>query len=50
MKDFRLEKAFWEMISGTNDVLRVYGFLKTFLMMVTNLNDYVTDDDEDDFV
>ena len=31
------------MIFGTDDVLPVYGFLITKFMMVTSLNDYVTD-------
>ena len=46
-----LEKAFWEMISGSVDVLPVYGFLKIYIMMVTNMKDYVKDDDdgEDDY-
>ena len=46
-----LEKTFWEMIFGSVDVLPVYGFLKTYIMMVTNMKDYVTldpDDDDDD--
>ena len=42
-----LEKAFWEMITGSEDVLPVYGFLKTYLMMVTNTKDYVTLDPDD---
>ena len=37
-----LEKTFWEMIYGSEDVLPVYGFLKTYIMMVTNMKDYVT--------
>ena len=38
------------MISGNVDVLPVYGFLKTLIMMVTNTKDYVTlDPDDDDF-
>ena len=41
------EKAFWEMIIGSVDVLPVYGFLKTYIMMVTNMKDYVTLDPED---
>ena len=36
-----LEKVFWEMMFGSVDVLPVYGFLKTYIMMVTNLKDYV---------
>ena len=47
-----LEQAFWEMIFGSVDVLPVYGFLKTYFLMVTNMKDYVTldpDDDDADF-
>ena len=43
-----LEKAFWEMIFGIEDALRVYGFLKTYIMMVTNMKNYVTLDPDDD--
>ena len=43
----QLEKAFWEMIFGSVDVLPVYGFLKTNIMMVTNMKDYVTLDPDD---
>ena len=42
-----LEKAFWEMIFGSVDVLHVYSFLKTYIMMVTNMKDYVTIDPDD---
>ena len=35
------------MIFGSEDVLPVYGFLKTYLMMVTNMKDYVTLDDKE---
>ena len=42
-----LEKAFWEMIFGNEDVLPVYGFLKTYNTMVTNMKDYVTLDPDD---
>ena len=48
----RLEKAFWEIIFGSEDVLPVYGYLKTYIMMITNMKDYVTldpDDDDADF-
>ena len=31
-----------------DDVLSVYGFLKTYFMMFTNMKDHVTLDDEDD--
>ena len=48
MKVVYLRKLFWEMFFGSEDVLSVYGFLKSFLMMITSLNDYVTDDDDDD--
>ena len=40
------------MIFGSEDVLPVHGFLKTYFMMVTNMKDYVTldpDDDDADF-
>ena len=43
-----LENAFWEMIFGSVNDLPVYGFLETCFMMVTNLNNYVTDDEDDD--
>ena len=46
------ERAFWEMIFGSEDDLPVYGFLKTYIMMVTNMKDYITldlDDDDADF-
>ena len=42
-----LEKVFREMIFGSEDVLSVYGFLRTYFMIVTILNGYVTDDDND---
>ena len=42
-----LEKRFWEMIYGGEDVLTVHGFLKTYIMMVTNMKDYVTFDSDD---
>ena len=42
------EKAFWEMIFVSENALAVYGFLKTNFRMVTNLNDYVKDDDDGD--
>ena len=32
-----LEKTFWEMIFGSVDVLPVFGFLKTYIMLVTNI-------------
>ena len=47
-----LEKAFWEMIFGSVDVLPVYGFWKTYITMVTNMKDYLTldlDDKDADF-
>ena len=40
------------MIYGSVDVLPVYGFLKTYVLLVTNMKDYVTidlDDDDNDF-
>ena len=43
-----LQKAFWELIFGSVDVFRVYGFLKTYNMMVKNMKDYVTLDPDDD--
>ena len=43
-----LEIAFSEMIFGSADVLPVSVFLKTYFLMVMNLNDYVKDDDDDD--
>ena len=43
-----LEKAFCEMIFGSEDVLTVYGFLETYFVMVVNLNDYVKDNNDDD--
>ena len=36
------------MIFGIKDVLPAYGFLKTYIMMVTDMKDYVTLDDDDD--
>ena len=48
-----LEKAFWEMIFGSVDVLPMYGFLKTYIMMVRNMKGYVTldaDDADADFI
>ena len=41
-EDIILEKAFWEKIFGSEDVLHVYSFLKTHLQTVTNVKDYVT--------
>ena len=43
----QLEKAFWEMIFGSVDVLPVYGFLKTYIMMITNMKGYVSIDPDD---
>ena len=44
-----LEKAFWKIVFGSVIVLPVYGFLKTYIMMVTNMKDFVTlDPDEYD--
>ena len=42
-----LEKGFWEMLFGSKDILLVHGFLQTNFGMVSNLNDYVTFDDDD---
>ena len=42
-----LEKAFWEMIFGSVDVLPVYGFSKTYNMMVTKIQEYITLDPDD---
>ena len=36
------------MVFGSVDDLPVYGFLKTYMMMVTNLKDYPTFDDNGD--
>ena len=44
----KLEKAFWEMIFGSEIFSAVYGFLKTYFRLVTTLNDYVKYDDDDD--
>ena len=47
-----LEKAFCDLIFGSEDVLAVCGFLKLSIMMVTIMKDYVTfdpDDDDGDF-
>ena len=42
------EKAFWQMVFGSVDVLPVYGFRKTNIIMVTNMIDFVTLDLDDD--
>ena len=42
-----LEKAFCETIFGSEDVLPAYGFLKTYIMMATNMKNYLTLDDND---
>ena len=46
-----IEKAFWEMIFGGEDVLSVYGFLETYIMIGTKTKVYVkyNDDGEDDY-
>ena len=47
-----LEKAFWEMIFGSENVLHVYSFLKKYIMMDTKMKNYITlepDDDDADF-
>ena len=43
-----LEKAFWEKIFGSVDVLPACGFLKTYIMMVTKMKNYVTLDPDVD--
>ena len=43
-----LENAFWGFIFVSEVVLPVYGFLKTYIMLVTHMEDYVTLDDDDD--
>ena len=43
-----LEKAFREIIFGSENALAVYGFLKTYFTMVRNLINYVKDDDDND--
>ena len=44
------DKAFWEMIFGSDDVSPVYGFSKTYIMMVSNMDDYFTlNPDDADF-
>ena len=42
-----LEKPFWEMIFGSENVLHVYSLLNTYFKMVSNLHEYVKDDDDD---
>ena len=42
-----LKKAFWEMIFVSEDVLPVYGVLKTYIMMITNMKEFLTLDDSD---
>ena len=44
----KLEKDFWEKILGSENAWAVYGFLKAYFMMVTNMNDYVKNDDDTD--
>ena len=39
----RLEKAFWKMDFAAKDIKDVDELLITYIMMVTKLNDYVTD-------
>ena len=41
-----LEKTFWEMTFASEDVLPVYGILKTYIMMVKNMKDFVRDNDD----
>ena len=47
-EDVILEKAFWEMIFGSEDVLSVYSFLKTYFVVVTKMKLYATLDLNDD--
>ena len=42
------EKEFQDMIFGNENELAVYGFSKTYFMMVSKLNDYAKHDDDDD--
>ena len=47
-----IEKVFWEMIFGSEDVLPVYGFLKTYFLMDKTVKDFLTldpDDNDADF-
>ena len=37
----QLEKAFWEMILVTNEIIEVYDFLKLYIRMCTDINNYV---------
>ena len=41
-----LDKSFWEMISGSEEILTVYGFSKTYIMLITNMKDYLAFDDD----
>ena len=46
--DSILEKAFWEVIFGSEVILPVSGFLETYNMIFTNTKGYFTLDDDDD--
>ena len=37
----KLEKAFWEMIYNSAEVLALYDFVKLYFRMCTNINNYV---------
>ena len=43
-----LEEAFWEIVFGSVGVLTVFGFLRTSILMVQSMKDYLTLDDKDD--
>ena len=46
----RFEKTFWELIIGSEDVLNVYSFWRTYIVMFLNRKDYVTLDAVDEVV
>ena len=48
MKVLCLRKLFEKLFFASEDVLPVSGFLKTYIMMVTNMDDYLTLDLDDD--
>ena len=48
MKVDYLKKLFWEMTFGSVDDLSVYGFLETYIMVVTNKKVYLTFADYED--
>ena len=41
-----LEKYFWEMSFGSEDVLPVYKYLETYFLMIVNMKGYVQDNDD----